>query len=73
MCLYVPGMCRLARTTTPAAPIQLLARQAEIGLTVYQTNYSDFDDDSVRMTIYYLLVHPPALSFFHRMPRISNP
>lgn len=29
---------------------QLLERQSEIGLTVYQTNYSDFDDDAGCLT-----------------------
>ena len=29
---------------------ELIRRQQEIGLTVYQTNYSDFDDDAACIT-----------------------
>lgn len=34
------------RNQEPAVFAHLLTRQSEIGLTVYQTNYSDYDDDT---------------------------
>lgn len=41
------------KSTTEGAAIfkRLIARQQEIGLSVFQTNYSDVDDDSDCITI----------------------
>ena len=38
------------RAQQPQIFAQLLARQSAIGLTVHQTNYSDFDDDTACLT-----------------------